>query len=76
MKIVDVNYKIKCDIPNCKEFASVKLEKSGFLKTAGFYLCKDCMQSLYRELGSRIVPKSPDNMLNKKIKGETNGKKK
>jgi len=76
MKIVDVNYKIKCDIPNCKELACVKVEKSGFLKTAGFYLCKECMVELYKELGSRIVPKSPDNMLNKKIKGEVNGKKK
>ena len=43
--------------------------------SAGMYLCKDCMNNLYSELAKRIVPKSPDNMLNKRKvkKGESNG---
>ena len=76
MKLIDINYKIKCDIPNCKNFASIKIEKTGFLKIAGLYLCKDCMNELYKELGSKLVPKSPENIFNKKVKGDSNAKKK
>jgi len=76
MNIVDVNYKIKCDMPNCKNFASIKIEKNGFLKNAGLFLCKNCMNELYNEIGERIVPKSIDNMLNKRVKGENNARKK
>ena len=76
MNIAEVNYKIKCDMPNCKDFAHVKIEKTGFLKSAGFYLCKSCMNEMYNQLGGYIVPKSPNNMLNKKIKGVTNVEKK
>jgi len=67
MNIQNINYKVLCDMPNCKNEAQIKIEKSGFFKSAGMYLCKDCMFELYSELGSRIVPKSIDNMLNKKI---------
>ena len=35
-------------------------------KCKEIYLCKDCMNALSLELAKRIVPKSPDNMLNKK----------
>lgn len=74
MRIKEVNYKIKCEMPNCKQLASIKIEKSGFLKFSGLYLCKDCLNELYQELAKRIVPKSPDNMLNKKSlsKGKIN----
>lgn len=76
MNITEVNYKIKCDMPNCKDFAYVKIEKPGFLKSSGFYMCKDCMHEMYKYLGGYLVPKSPNNMLNKKIKGVTNVEKK
>lgn len=67
MKLDNVNVKIRCDIPNCKELAVYKLIKPGFLKNAGLFVCKDCMKELYETLSSHIVPKSPSNMLNKKI---------
>ena len=67
MNIVDCKIKIKCDMPNCKNFSDVKVENNGFLKSAGLYLCKECMNELYVTIGKRIVPKSPENMLNKKI---------
>ena len=67
MKIQDVGYRVSCDIPNCRNEAHIKIEKGGFFKSAGLYLCKECMNDLYSELGSRLVPKSIDNMLNKKI---------
>lgn len=67
MKIQDIKYRIVCDIPNCKNVGVIKIEKSGFFKNSGLHLCKDCMNELYEELGKRLIPKSIDNMLNKKI---------
>ena len=67
MKLVEVNMKIKCDMPNCKNMAVNKVIKPGFLKNAGLFLCKECIKEMYSAIGSCIVPKSPSNMLNKKI---------
>jgi len=79
MNLVDANIKIRCDVPNCKEMAKYKLVKAGFVKNAGLFLCKDCVRDIYEAIGVCIVPKSPSNMLNKKIvnkkeKGEVNEK--
>jgi len=68
MTIRDITMKVRCDMPNCKNMSCVKVEKKGFFKGAGVFLCKDCMEELYRELSLKITPKSPNNMLNKKIK--------
>ena len=75
MKLVDVKVKVKCDMPNCKSFADFKIENEGFLKNAGLYLCRECTENLYKTIAEKVVPKSPNNMLNKKIlskKGEIN----
>lgn len=68
MIIKDTNRKLRCDMPNCKNIADVIIEKSGFFRAVGLYICKDCMKEMYECLASRIVPKSPENMLNKRIK--------
>lgn len=68
MKLIDVAFKVKCDIPNCKNVASIKIEKEGFFRNSGLFLCKDCMEELYKQLAKKLTPKSPSNMLNKKIK--------
>ena len=68
MTIKELTRKIKCDMPNCKKMATIKIEKEGFFKGMGIFLCKDCMEEIYNELAKRITPKSPSNMLNKKIK--------
>lgn len=67
MKIEVLTGKIRCDMPNCKNMASIKVIKSGFLRSVGLNLCDECRQDLYNDLGRMIVPKSPENMLNKKI---------
>ena len=67
MKLVESNIKIRCEMPNCKEFAKFKLMKTGFVKNAGLFLCKDCVMDMYAAIGECVVPKSPNNMLNKKI---------
>lgn len=67
MKIQDVCYKVNCDMPNCRNESIIKIDKTGFFKSTGMFLCKECMNELYENLAQRIVPKSLDNMLNKKI---------
>lgn len=67
MKLLETEVKIRCDMPNCKEIARYKLNKPGFVKNAGLFLCKDCVKEMYMALSTHIVPKSPSNMLNKKI---------
>ena len=67
MNLSDVNIKIRCDMPNCKELAKYKLIKGGFVKNAGLFLCKDCLKNVYEAISTHMVPKSPNNMLNKKI---------
>ena len=78
MKLLDCNIKIRCEIPNCKQFANYRLNKEGFVKNASLFICKDCVKDIYSALGECLVPKSPNNMLNKKIpikkvKDEING---
>ncbi|MBE5738278.1 MAG: hypothetical protein E7354_00885 [Clostridiales bacterium] len=68
MKIEDVKSRIRCEMPNCKNIADIKIHKDGFVRSAGLFLCNDCMKSMYEELGKRIVPKSPISVFNKKSK--------
>lgn len=68
MILKDTNRRIKCDMPNCKNIADTKIEKEGFFRAAGLHICKSCMKELYECLATKIVPKSPENMLNKKVK--------
>jgi hypothetical protein len=68
MTVKELTRKIKCDMPNCRNMAFIKIEKNGFFRGMGIFLCKECMEELYAELGKKITPKSPSNMLNKKIK--------
>ena len=68
MIVKDVSAKVRCDMPNCKNISFIKIEKEGFFKGAGIFLCKECMEDMYNQFALRITPKSPNNMLNKKIK--------
>lgn len=67
MNIEKCNVKIRCDMPNCRNMAKFKIKKDGFLKNAGLFVCEQCVMDLYKLLSNHIVPKSPSNVLNKKI---------
>ena len=67
MKLTECSIKIRCEMPNCREMANFKLMKTGFVKNAGLFLCKECVKEMYAAIGECVVPKSPSNMLNKKI---------
>ncbi len=68
MIIKNVVRKVRCDMPNCKNIADFKVEKSGFFRSVGLNLCNCCINELYSEIGKIVVPKSPENIFNKKIK--------
>lgn len=66
MKIEQIGYKCKCDMPGCKNLSSFALVNKRFLSSQNINMCKDCMQELYKNLAKIIVPKSPKNIMNKK----------
>ena len=68
MNTKEISVKVRCDMPNCRKTACIKFEKEGFFRSAGLYLCEECMKDLYKQIGQRMTPKSPSNMLNKKNK--------
>ena len=68
MKIEEITKRIRCEMPNCRNIATLKIKKDGFIKSAGLYICSDCSNDLYEELAKRVVPKSPVNVFNKKTK--------
>ena len=68
MNLKELSGKVRCDMPNCKNIASYKIEKEGFFRGSGFFVCKDCMEEMYKLFATKITPKSPNNMLNRKIK--------
>lgn len=77
MKLIECDVKIRCDMPNCRNMAKYKLNKAGFVKNAGLFFCKECVKEMYDTLSQHIIPKSPSNVLNKKVvnsksKGELN----
>lgn len=68
MKTKEISIKVRCDMPNCRKTANIKFEKEGFFRSAGLYLCEECMKEIYAQIGKSLTPKSPNNMLNKKTK--------
>lgn len=68
MNLKELPGKVRCDMPNCKNIATLKVEKEGFFRSTGLFLCKECMEDMYKLFASKITPKSPSNMLNKKVK--------
>ena len=72
MKIVNIEKRIRCEMPNCKNMAEIRVEKEGFFGSSGFCICNECMKDMYLCFSKIIVPKSPNNMLNKKVKSKEN----
>ncbi len=65
MKLEQVTYKIKCDMPGCRNLSSYALTNRKFLRSTNIHMCTDCMKELYKSMAKVIVPKSPKNILNK-----------
>ena len=61
-------YKIACDSGSCKNVAAYSIRAKGFGRGSKFFLCEECLGSLYREIGKILTPKSPDNAIRKSLK--------
>lgn len=57
--------KTKCDIKDCKNNAEFYLLAKG--RSGKFFLCKDCLEKLYKSLLTHRTPKSPKNTIKKII---------
>jgi len=66
MKLEQINYKVKCDIPGCKNISSYALTNKHFYISSNLNICKDCLCELYESIGKLLTPKSPKNVLNNK----------
>ena len=62
-----LNKTIKCNGVDCENIATYEIAYKKSAKVGGLYLCNDCATEIYLGLAKNIVPKSPRNILNKKI---------
>lgn len=72
MKIERLKSLVKCDVASCRRKAEYTIV-SGVSVSQNINLCRDCAVEIYEALGKILVPKSPQNMLNKSkstIKGD------
>lgn len=68
MKITNVGIKVKCDIAGCKQYANYSIESKGFFADKNLYICDSCISIIHGWYSKKIVPKSPNNILNKNKK--------
>ena len=68
MKFEEVNYKISCDMPGCTNMAKYGLTSKKVKSFTSLYLCNDCINKLYENIGKYLVPKSPKHILNNSTK--------
>ncbi len=59
----------KCDQDECKNIATICLTYKNIFKHR-FCLCKDCLNKMYKNIGKFVTPKSPKNLIIKKLKEE------
>ena len=50
MNTKEISVKVRCDMPNCRKSAHIKFEKEGFFRSAGLYLCEECMRDIYAQI--------------------------
>ena len=59
----------KCDQDHCENIAIATVKYRNIFKHK-FCLCKDCLNKLYKNIGKFITPKSPKNLMIKRLKEE------
>ena len=56
-----------CEQDGCHNVAVAEVTYKNIFKHK-FYLCKDCLNTLYQNIGKFVTPKSPKNIISKKLK--------
>ncbi len=67
IEIEKVKHIKKCCQDNCKNIATVCVTYKNIFKRK-FCLCKDCLNKMYKNIGKFVTPKSPQNVIVKKLK--------
>lgn len=72
MKLEKVSNKVRCDFGLCRNEATRVLTDDGVMPRRRIYLCNNCVNDIYRVIGSELVPKSPINVISRaeKRRGE------
>ena len=50
--------KVKCDASGCNSLCKYVIVNKKFVFDGSVYLCNDCMNNLYGEIGKLFVPKN------------------
>ena len=71
MKIEIIEPKVKCDASGCSNLSEYRIANKKFVFCGNYYFCKTCLSDLYQQVGSLIIPKSPQPIFKKKgVKNE------
>lgn len=58
MVIEQAKVKVKCDASGCENRCDYVIVNKRFVFDGNVYLCKDCLNLLYGEIGKFVVPKA------------------
>lgn len=62
--------RVKCDASGCDNLCDYVIENRRFVFDGSIYLCKDCLNTLYKEIGKFIVPKGVAPIFKKRSQDE------
>lgn len=58
MQVELAKTKVKCDASGCNERCEYVIINKRFVFDGSVYLCKQCMNELYSEIGKYFIPKN------------------
>lgn len=67
IEIEKIKHIEKCCQDDCKNIAVASVIYKNIFKHK-FCLCKECLNKMYQNIGKFVTPKSPQNLIIKKIK--------
>lgn len=64
--------KVKCDASGCNNLCEYVIVNKRFVFDGNVYLCSDCMNELYTEIGKFMLPKNVRPIYERRNKSEKN----
>jgi len=58
VKVETSRTKVKCDASGCNQISKYTIVNKRFVFDGNVYLCENCMNELYGEIGKLFTPKS------------------
>lgn len=66
MELLKTDKKLKCDVAGCKNMCDYSFVFRKNLFHTNMYVCKTCLNEMYKQIGKHIVPTSISNVYKKK----------